>query len=61
MAVLFWLNSFLEIEAAYLVANDEGVFALVGKPVVERWVEEGETFVPPEVADDSDDLDFEAL
>ena len=51
----------LEIEAAYLVANDVGVFALVGKPVVERWVEEGETFVPPEVADDSDDLDFEAL
>jgi hypothetical protein len=51
----------LEIETAYLVANDDGVFALVGKPIDEHWVQEGETFVAPEVEEDTDDLDFEAL
>ncbi len=29
------------VETAYLVANDEGVFALVGQPAIENWVEEG--------------------
>ena len=51
----------LEVETAYLVANDEGVFALVGKPVLERWVEEGEVFVPSEGEEEAEDLDFEAL
>jgi len=51
----------LEVETAYLVANDDGVFALVGKPVVERWVEEGEMFVLSEGEEETEDLDFEAL
>ena len=51
----------LEVETAYLVANEEGVFALVGKSVNEHWVDEGETFVAPEVEEDADDLDFDAL
>lgn len=59
--VPFNYSAGLETEVAYLVANDEGVFALVGKPVVERWVDEGEAFTPPEVTEEPDDLDFEAL
>jgi len=52
----------LAVETAYLVANDEGVFALVGQPTVETWVEEGQVFVPPVVEEeDADDLDFESL
>ena len=51
----------LEVEIAYLVANDEGVFAIVGKPVKERWVQQGEVFVPPDIEEDADDLDFEAM
>ena len=58
---LFNYASGLETETAYLVANDDGLFALVGKPIDEHWVEEGETFVAPEVEEDADDLDFEAL
>ncbi len=52
----------LEVERAYLLANDQGVFALVGKPVTVGWVEEGARFAPPvEAAEASDDLDFEML
>jgi hypothetical protein len=52
----------LEVERAYLLANDQGVFALVGKPVSVGWVEEGARFAPPvEAAEASDDLDFEML
>ena len=52
----------LEVECAYLLANDQGVFALVGKPVSVGWVEEGARFAPPvEAAEASDDLDFEML
>lgn len=51
----------LEVDTAYLLANAEGIFALVGKPIVEWWVEEGEVFVPPDVEEEADDLDFEAL
>lgn len=51
----------LMAEVAYLVANDEGVFALAGQPVPLQWVDEGERFVPLEAEDESDDLDFEDL
>jgi hypothetical protein len=52
----------LEMETAYLVANDEAVFAIVGKPAVEDWIEAAAVYVPLESDDtDTDDLDFEAL
>lgn len=52
----------LEVERAYLLANDQGVFALVGKQVAISWVEEGALFAPAlEEAETSDDLDFEML
>lgn len=52
----------LEVEHAYLLSNDQGVFALVGKPVTVGWVEEGARFAPPvEAAEAPDDLDFEML
>lgn len=52
----------LEVERAFLLANDQGLFALVGKPAPVGWVQEGATFAPP--LDDSpadDELDFEML
>jgi hypothetical protein len=52
----------LEVERAYLLSNDHGLFALVGKPVAVDWMEEGTRFAPPlEEAEASDDLDFEML
>lgn len=51
----------LEIEVAYLVANDEGIFALVGKPVDIAWSEQGAVFVAESTEDDTDDLDFDQL
>jgi hypothetical protein len=52
----------LEMETAYLVANDEAVFVIVGKPAVEDWIEAAAVYVPLESDDtDTDDLDFEAL
>lgn len=51
----------LEVEVAYLVANDEGVFALVGKPVDIAWSEQGAVFVAESTEDDADDLDFDQL
>lgn len=52
----------LEVEMAYLVANDQGIFALVGKPLTVGWVEEGASFAPPlDETEASDDLDFEML
>ena len=50
----------LEIETAYIVGNDDGFFAIVGKPVNDVWAEEGMVFVPTE-EEISDDFDFEAL
>jgi hypothetical protein len=50
----------LEVERAYLLSNDHGLFAIVGKPVAVDWMEEGTRFAPPlEEAEASDDLDFE--
>lgn len=52
----------LEVERAWLLANDQGLFALVGKPVQAPWVEEGARFAPPvDAAEAADDLDFEML
>jgi hypothetical protein len=52
----------LEVERAYLLSNDHGLFALVGKPVAVGWVEEGTRFAPPvEETEASDELDFEML
>ena len=54
--------SSLEVERAYLLANDQGFFALVGKPMTVGWVEEGARFAPPaEAAETAEDLDFEML
>ena len=51
----------LGVETAYLVGNDAGCFAIVGTPVADQWVEEGQQFVQPEESVDSDDLDFDAM
>jgi hypothetical protein len=52
----------LEMETAYLVANDDGVFAIVGTAAPGDWVEEAAVYVPVDGEDsDSEDLDFEAL
>lgn len=48
-------------ESAYLLANDEGMFALVGVPAVSCFLEPN-ALPPPEDDDESDDdLDFEML
>jgi hypothetical protein len=49
-------------ETAYLLANGEGIFAVVGNPTTPLWVEEAEVFVA-EPSDDTadDDLDFEMM
>lgn len=47
---------------AYIIANDDGCFALVGKATPEQWVEEGQQFVPlPDDSEEADDLDFDAM
>ena len=52
----------LEMETAYLVANEEAIFAIVGKVVMQEWVEEATVYVPVEAEEmDDDDLDFESL
>jgi len=52
----------LEMETAYLVANDDGVFAIVGSMAPGEWVEEAAVFVPVDGEDsDAEELDFEAF
>jgi len=51
----------LEVETAFLLSNSEGIFAIVGKPVEPRWVEEGTVFLAEVTEDDEDELDFESL
>lgn len=51
----------LEMETAYLVANEEGIFAIVGKVAMQEWVEEATVYVPVEAEEMDDDLDFESL
>ncbi len=58
----FNYTSSLEVERSFLIANDQGYFALVGKPFSVEWVQEGESFTPPiDAAQAEDDLDFEML
>ena len=53
----------LETETAYLISNDEGTFALTGKPLNAVWVDESTSFVPEQAdaEEESDDLDFDSL
>lgn len=51
----------LEVELAYLVLNEDGFFALVGKEILLEWIDEGTVFVADLTDDDEDDLDFESL
>ncbi len=52
----------LEIETAYLVANDDAIFAIVGKAASGEWIDEAAVYVPLDGDDiDAGDLDFEAL
>jgi hypothetical protein len=49
-------------ETAYLLANDEGIFALVGNPATPGWIEEATVFVAePEEDTYADELDFEMV
>jgi hypothetical protein len=59
---LFNYMAGLEMETAYLVANEEAIFALVGKSANTEWIEEAAIYIPLEGDDiDTEDLDFEAL
>ena len=50
----------LAVETAYIVGNDDGIFAVVGQPIIETWMEESTTFVSDEgEEEDEDDLDFD--
>jgi hypothetical protein len=51
----------LEMETGYLLANDEGCFAIVGKPAQMQWIESATLFEALEVVEDADDLDFESM
>ena len=51
----------LEMETAYLVGNDEGYFALVGKSTQIEWIESATLFEAVETTEPVDDLDFESM
>jgi hypothetical protein len=58
----FNFSAGLEIETAYILSNAEGYFALVGKPMDTRWIEQGEVFVTAEDEElGEDELDFESM
>ena len=48
-------------ETAYLLANDEGLFALVGVPACPRFLEPNAPPPPDDDDESDDDLDFEML
>jgi hypothetical protein len=48
-------------ETAYLVANDEGLFALVGNPALPAWVEEATVFTATDGEEAVDELDFDMV
>lgn len=48
-------------ETAYLVSNDEGLFALVGNPTEPSWVEAATVFVAEPEEESADELDFEMM
>jgi hypothetical protein len=49
------------METAYLVGNDEGYFALVGKSTQIEWIESATLFEAVETTEPVDDLDFESM
>jgi len=51
----------LEMETGYLLANEEGCFAIAGKIAQIQWIESATLFETVEAADDTDDLDFESM
>lgn len=51
----------LDMETGYLMANDEGCFAVVGKPAQTQWIESATLFESVEATEDADDLDFESM
>jgi hypothetical protein len=51
----------LEMEIAYLVANEDGCFTLVGKPAQLNWIDSAALFESIEPDEDADDLDFESM
>jgi len=51
----------LEMETGYLLSNDEGCFAIVGKPAQLQWIESATLFETLELVEDADDLDFESM
>jgi Neuraminidase (sialidase) len=58
----FNYSTSFDVGEAFLVANDDGYFALVGSTVESAWVDEAEVFVPDEVdTDDTDELDFDDM
>ena len=61
LKVAFNYAAGLGVETAYLVGNDAGCFAIVGTPVADQWVEEGQQFVQLEESDDADELDFDVM
>ena len=63
---LIWRFSFnyrpdYRAETAYLLANDDGVFALVGVPAAPRFLEPNAPPPPDDDEESDDDLDFEML
>jgi hypothetical protein len=50
-----------QTEWAFLVRNDEGVFAVIGRPIERDWCELDQPHLPDLVTDedDDDDLDFD--
>lgn len=58
----FNFSAGLEVETAYVLANAEGYFALVGKTTDTRWIEQGAVFVTTDEEDlGGDELDFESM
>jgi hypothetical protein len=51
----------LEMETGFLISNDEGCFAIVGKPAQAQWIDSAALFEAVEVSEDTDDLDFESM
>jgi hypothetical protein len=51
----------LQAGTAYVLSNDQGIFALVGRPATVNWVEEESVFVADTSEEDVDDLDFDNM
>lgn len=56
----FNYSSGVEVETAFLVANESGYFAIVGHPVEAEWCAQNQALTPPaDAAFHEDDLDFD--